>query len=56
MVVIQYEDEEVEKINEIREDIPKIESKFNIQIELIIIDAGHQESASKAKEDDSGDI
>jgi len=46
-IIIIYEAEDFEKINVIRKELPKIEKKLSLKIELITVDAQKQKSASK---------
>jgi hypothetical protein len=46
-IVIIYEKEDVKKVNEIREEIPKLKTEFGLDIEMFVVDAQPQKSASK---------
>lgn len=46
-VVIVYEAEDVDKVNGIRNEIPKLKKDFGLDIEMLVVDAQPQKLASK---------
>jgi len=49
LIVITYEASETEKINYLKDELPKVEKKFSIKLNIVTVNAQKQEPASKAK-------
>lgn len=47
LIVVIYEPDDFDAINKLRDELPKIEKIFSIEIEIVAVDAQEHESASK---------
>ncbi len=49
LLIIIYEEKDIQKVNYLRKELPCIEKEFNIKIHIIIVNALPQKFASNIK-------